>query len=580
MNKFTIGKVYPFKVIEIREGNDEKQYIYLSDGERDTYRVDPFDYQLEWERNSLPAYLNCYVTSLSIWDLPTLAQVRQEVLASCYTELNSEYAFKVLAVREDDSTSATYYELKDPFGIKHRYYPPKSEAIREVGDIFSLLVTGIEDKGKNKAYLKLKSVVELLATAPVIVEQEAVADPRKESRFGYESETKEFKSTIVYPAGDIKPDIDKQMLYIAKTIAGFQNKNGGDLYIGVNDSGVIVGINHDFPYLNSSRVDTHRYHENIDGYENKIRSSVRELLGSTSNSNLSFSFQKESKLDYCQISIKKVLKPIFLNESKLYQRAGNMTQLLKGDEISWFIEERFHERNQLHFVAKHQNVDAEDVEPESIKPIIPIEVLPVVEPEPVRTTAKKDKVWYYLTFYKTGDWSFQDNEVVNDQVAYELPIMESFKKEMTMIVYENGCVNAVCAYEIINPKGRKGRSLKTKGKRYSNGWNTESAIKHVFCVGKKDLIAFRSVQRDGTEWVKIHQVSAITEHGNLHLKGNVIINPNLEASIVSSTPISVAYYHLLSSLILKDYQTSGYLGFKTTERNYQKTIKLLDELQS
>lgn len=579
MSNFTIGETYPFEVLSIQEASDEKKYICLSDGERDTYRVAPFDFQLEWERNNLPKTLSCYVTALNIWGLPTLAQVKKEVLASCYTEPHSEYAFKVVAIREDAATKKLYYELKDPFGIKHRYYPDTTEPTREVSDIFSLLFVGIEDKGKNKAHLVLKSVEVILEPAQTnTLAQVLVFDPRAESKFGYESETKEFKSTIVYPAGDTKPDIDKQMLYIAKTIAGFQNKNGGDLYIGVNDSGVIVGVNHDFPYLNSSKEDVFTYHENIDGYENKIRTSIRRLLGSTANSNISFLFQKEDKLDYCQISIKKVLKPIFLNESKLYQRAGNMTQLLKGDEISWFIEERFQERNQLHFVAKHQSVDAEEVEQEPIEPAKPIEVLPVAS-EPIVSTAKKDKVWYYLTFYKTGEWSFQDNAVANDQVAYELPIMDSLKKERMMIVYENGCVNAVCIYEIINPKSRKGRSLKTKGKRYSNGWNTESAIKHVFCVGKKDLIAFRSVQRDGIEWVKIHQVSAITEHGSLPLKGNIIITPNLEASIVSSIPISVTHYHLLSSLILKDYQTSGYLGFKTTERNYQKTIKLLDELQ-
>jgi hypothetical protein len=76
----------------------------LSDGSKDTYRVTPFDYQLEWERSSLPSWLNCYVIDINIWGLPTLAQVRAEVLRNCYTDLDSAYPFKVLAIREDATT--------------------------------------------------------------------------------------------------------------------------------------------------------------------------------------------------------------------------------------------------------------------------------------------------------------------------------------------------------------------------------------------------------------------------------------------------------------------------------------------
>ena len=48
----------------------------------------------------------------------------------------------------------------------------------------------------------------------------------KESRFGVENNVTEFKASIVYPAGTIKPDIDGQMKIILQTIAGFQNSQG------------------------------------------------------------------------------------------------------------------------------------------------------------------------------------------------------------------------------------------------------------------------------------------------------------------------------------------------------------------
>ena len=154
-------------------------------------------------------------------------------------------------------------------------------------------------------------------------------DVRIESPFGYENALKEFKSSIVFPAGNITDDIDQQLLIIAKTIAGFQNSKGGTLYLGVNDSGEVVGIQHDYKYLNSSNNDAYEYQPNKDGYENKIRTAVKYFLGNTANSNISFQFEVLEGKEYCIIEIKEVQKPVFLHNIKLYQRAGNMTQLLK-----------------------------------------------------------------------------------------------------------------------------------------------------------------------------------------------------------------------------------------------------------
>lgn len=585
MSQLIIGNIYPFQVLEIREEKDEKQYIYLSDGSKDTYRVTPFDYQLEWERSSLPSWLNCYVIDINIWGLPTLAQVRAEVLRNCYTDLDSAYPFKVLAIREDATTQKKYYELKDSFGIKHRYYPQPQETTHEVSDIFSLVVAGIEEKPNNKAYLQLKPVANPVV-AEVEVESQAkasVPDIRKESPFGYEDDTKEFKSSIVFPAGTIEADIDRQMLYIAKTIAGFQNKNGGTLYLGVNDSGFVSGIHHDYPYLNSSKIDTFAYQANQDGYENKLRISIKRLLGTTANSNITCVFKQEKALTYCMVKINKVLKPVFVNETKLYQRAGNTTQVLKGDEITWFIEERFRERHAFQYnneaLWKHPNAEPEETPEEKIP--ASTQKIPVVVPETpieIEEPSKPKKIWYYITFYQNGDWSFQDNPVATKEVVKEFAIEDRMKKELLMMVYANGCINVVIPNDIINPKTNKGRKLKTKGKRYNNGWNTDDTLQELFIASSGDLIAIKSKQKDGTEWIKLHKVEDISVHESLHLKGNTVVSPSLDATLLNAYPLAGKYAHLVSSLVLKKYQKTLHLGVKTTDRSNQKTIKLLERL--
>lgn len=580
MNEFIVGKKYRFQVVGIREENETK-YIYLSDGYKETFRVKPFDYQLEWESFNLPDTIYCYVKNITIWGLPELVQSRKEVFEHCYTEPDSEYAFKLIAIQEDVNTKKTYYDVKDAFGLRHRYYPSSKEPKHDIGDIFSLVFRSIEEKDGNNTFLKLAYPENLKVTISDIT-----PDPRTESKFGYENDFKEFKSTIVYPAGNREADIDKQILIIVKTIAGFQNSNGGELYLGVNDSGVVCGINNDYLYLNSSKVDAYSYQKNTDGFENKIRTAIRYYLGSTSNGNVIFTFYEENRLEYCIIKITAVLKPVFMSGSKLYQRAGNMTQILKGDEITWFVEERYLKRNQSVLqpktLSETQNIEEviEDDTTALENNKETKEVVPVIAETPIISIKSIDtKIWYYLTFYKNGDWTFQNKAITTDDVEYELPILDALKKERMLMVYKNGCVNVVIPYDIINPKGINGRKLKTKGKIYKNGWNINSKIVTMFCINHTDMVVFNSEKSDGTAWIKIHTVTAISVHTSLGLEGNVLINSKLDATLTSVYPLSRDNCHLISGLILKDSQTSGYLGFKTTERNYQKSIKLLEQLK-
>lgn len=572
MRDYLAGQVYPFEVTDIREVN-ERKFIYLSDGYKDTFRVLPYDYQLEWEPYNLPSILNCFVVSVNEFGLPLLAQVRKEVLAHNYIEEGTEYAFKLVAKRKDLNTSAEFYELHDAFGLSHRYYPKPEEPPREISDIFSLVVKGIEEKENNRAFLKLAPVEEVRTHAV-----SAKEDISEGLSIGSEGEFTEFKSTIVFPAGSIQPDIDRQIMIICKTLAGFMNKAGGELYIGVNDTGMVSGISQDFPYLNSSKVDTYTYPSNNDGYENKIRTAVKNLLGNTANANIGVAFETQDNLIYCKIQINEVLKPIFLTQSKLYQRAGNMTQLLKGEEISWFIEERYRRRSSqegnIISPVKLNLASIEETEEEVLitapeeENLIPISYSPNDE----------EKIWYWMSFYKNGSWSFDTKPESAEDKVYELGIPASLKNERMIMAYKNGCVNVVIPYDHIKPKGKNGRRLRHRKQRYSNGWNTGSEILKFLCVDRRDLLVFQSKMNDGSEWVKIHNVSAISLHSTLHLAGNTLINAKLEASIESVDSLSLSHYHFVSALLLKDHQTSGYLGFRRKDKSLGKVYRVLDQL--
>ena len=91
--------------------------------------------------------------------------------------------------------------------------------------------------------------------------------------YGEESDTLEFKSSIVYPPNSgMQPEPSKQKWAILKTICGFMNTiTGGDLLLGVNDNGNSCGLKQDMEYLYSTGAISDC---NIDKLRNYVKNIV------------------------------------------------------------------------------------------------------------------------------------------------------------------------------------------------------------------------------------------------------------------------------------------------------------------
>ena len=227
-------------------------------------------------------------------------------------------------------------------------------------------------------------------------------------------------------------------------------------------------------------------------------------------------------------------------------------------------------------VSKPENID--EVKDEAVKSEDSAQTEIDLLASMVKTDPVDENIWYWMSFYQDGTWSFDTRPSRDSDKIYEVPIPTSLKKERLIMAYKNGCVNVVIPYNQINPKGRNGRKLRNRGHRYSNGWNTSSEILKMFCIDNRSLLVFRSQKNDGTEWVKIHNTSAISVHGTLYLAGNVLINHNLEATLLSIHPLYLHNFHFISSLVLKDHQTSGCLGFRRKDKSLDKVYRVLDQL--
>lgn len=137
----------------------------------------------------------------------------------------------------------------------------------------------------------------------------------------------EFKSSILYSAGTNEPSPD-QFLVIAKEIAAFANSSGGDLYLGVNDLGYVVGIENDLAHLNDVSIpgydETFSYRENIDQFMLKVTHIVRRYLGKTKEMLIDPIICEEGGVKYVKIHI----KPIYNKNSNDIVYVKNMRNII------------------------------------------------------------------------------------------------------------------------------------------------------------------------------------------------------------------------------------------------------------
>ena len=136
-----------------------------------------------------------------------------------------------------------------------------------------------------------------------------------------ENDLVEFKSSLRWDLRQSK--VNKQLEFvIIKTIAGFMNTNGGNLLIGVDDNGNILGLNQDFETLKKP---------DIDGFEQYLMQLISLKLGTHLCTAVNVSFYRYGENDVCYIEIDPAKTPVYLSQdgrSRFYIRTGNGTREL------------------------------------------------------------------------------------------------------------------------------------------------------------------------------------------------------------------------------------------------------------
>ena len=449
-----------------------------------------------------------------------------------------------------------------------------------------MLVNSVVQRGNRHGFLSLTNAKTEKTSAPInnpvadTTENAIVSeDPRSTSTFGQENDCTEFKSSIVFTPADINPKIDEQIKTIMKTIAGFMNKDGGTLYLGVNDAGVVCGIESDFKHLNTSETDRYTYHQNQDGYEIKIRESIKRHLTNASLGNLvTLEFKTENEKTYCVVTVKQSKYPVFFNGTKLYQRMGNQTNLLKDFEIYLFIEERINK-----FGAQTQPTDTEDTTAGEYGVQCTNSVVKATN-EQTEEEKKADEAtkmvierpvftpWRYVRLYTEGRWSYGKKSMQGDaDLVHEImiPREKNHKTDCRLVIaYKDGCVDTVALGDV---------KPKTEDKIYTTkGWHDEIGVVAAFIADERELLAVRCNDTNGEECTKFHKLTDISVHPGMGRNGNTIINA--DATITAVALVPKVLEDRLGSYLVKKTQKSNFNGYKRSDPSFRDSLPLLDAI--
>jgi hypothetical protein len=148
-----------------------------------------------------------------------------------------------------------------------------------------------------------------------------------------ENERVEFKSSISW---DVQTKQRNKLLEhtIAKTIASFMNTHGGVLFIGIDDSGRIIGLDGDLKLCKG---------QNEDGLRLRLDDTIKNYLGNKVLPLMKVNPLKENERIYWAIEVQPTVEPVFVTqngEDEFWIRGTSSSRRLSGREMVEYIEKR------------------------------------------------------------------------------------------------------------------------------------------------------------------------------------------------------------------------------------------------
>lgn len=201
------------------------------------------------------------------------------------------------------------------------------------------IVADVWIKAIAKDWLARRDGLLVLGAAAPVAEPPRSASPTQTLIAEGEHERLEFKETIRW---DVRLGGENRKLedIVLKTLAGFANRVGGTLLIGVSDEGEAKGLERDFSCLGGNR----------DKFELHLTNLFAKHFGQACRaSKIRITFPEVDGMALCRVDMDASAQPVFINVAdrsgsvaeRFYVRSGNSTQELKLSEATGYIRDHF-----------------------------------------------------------------------------------------------------------------------------------------------------------------------------------------------------------------------------------------------
>ena len=564
---YGLNHYYYFKVKRINDNNS----IDVGDDYGRAFKVHGYDFQTKWDFASLrrnEKRLRCFVKDKREGKL-ILEQSKCDIFQRLYPKASRKEAEACNFIVEEcmkTESGELLYKVIDAYGLEHIYKSSDEHKSLQRGDEVTITVLDMikDEEGNNCSLVFEEDTFEDAEIIPTEEDVPAATDGGVVGEFGLENDQLDFKTTIVYPTGSPKPNIDFQMQIIVKTLAGFMNANGGTLLIGVNDDGTAVGIENEYKLLNSSEKDKASYTPNEDGYQRKIRSSIRCYLNAVAEDYVKFHFSKHHGVTVCHIDVQSSYSVIWFKELEAYKRLGTSSILLRSEAIEKLVLDKAAQRPIGYVVEPTPITDEEALSTnnaEDYDDSADEELEKEPAPEKVKNigNVRKGDGSFYLNLFSTGQCSWTHDIPTDSDLEFCIPINSPTDKQNLIMVHEDGCVNKLDANRLCQ--------YKKEFIRFGN-WHRRDGVKLVkaFSAQDNDMLACFSTQH-GHDFVKVHAVNDVTTHSTLNAEGNVLVNHSRYPGITKANIYFVSAEHAYRVSALNDLEK-----LKKTENQKSQTL--------
>ncbi len=230
---------------------------------------------------------------------------------------NLRYQYQCFEQKRIDGLICNYFlsttnEIREIELWYCRRYPRLAEAqglIKEVKDKYADHLARCERiLSKPPSYWRSNPILQLIAAG--------------------ESQTVEFKETLEWDVQQNQHNshLNKECL---RTIAAFLNTDGGTLLIGVSDSGEVKGLDRDLQHVRRN---------NLDGFEQKLRSLVRDRMNPSPTGNVNITFEELPEGTVCMVEVQRSRDVVHF-DGDVYIRDGNGSRKLEGPDLTHWIQQ-------------------------------------------------------------------------------------------------------------------------------------------------------------------------------------------------------------------------------------------------